>query len=397
MRSPDCSRPTARLRPGGNQAGKARTDAFWTTRTSATRPGRKTASVSATGARSLEAQERAAGCRERRSEERGPRGAARGDREGDRDSSPAVEDGDERRRAELGEDEALRLEGPGLEHGGVLEIAAQVDPEAERRQEGEERGHRRGTWRFAIAAAASAEGASRRAEPRRARRQRGHDRRPGGRGSSVFQARRFFHTIAISGRPRGARANGTRPRRLLGREGLDAARGAAGRHRGAAGGLGERRLLEADGGPGDPGVEEGDEAERGGQRDAGTPERRREERARESSGTERGARREGRRRARTGARRPSASRDGSEPLPEAGPLRRAGPPRGSRGESRAHRQPRRTRPICAARRAAVGSSCQRAFVKASGEVVEVDRGQEQPEPGAGQESRRRPRGGPRRP
>src|SRR5664280_888922 len=67
-------------------------------------------------------------------------GAPRRDREGDRDPPPAVEHGDGRRRSELGEDEARGRERPCPEKRGVLEISAQVDPQAEGRDESEERG-----------------------------------------------------------------------------------------------------------------------------------------------------------------------------------------------------------------------------------------------------------------
>src|ERR1039457_3428674 len=205
----------------------------------------------------LEPQERGRGRlrRDGRSQEGRSHGAPRRDREGDRDPPPAVEHGDGRRRSELGEDEALGRERPCPEKHGVLEIPAQVDPEAEGRDESEERGHREA---HRASDGGRGVGRGRRQEGGRREergRERGHDRGLPAKARPVPGEKILPHDRELGAPPRreGER-HGTAAR--FGRKGFEA-RLAAGAKRRAPRGLGESGFLAADSREGGARTEEG--------------------------------------------------------------------------------------------------------------------------------------------
>src|SRR5450759_686119 len=155
-----------------------------------------------------------------------------------------------------------------------------------------------------MAATASAEGVARRADAEKSAAAREATIAACRRRLVRFQARRFFQTIASSER-HGAAA-------LLGREGFEAARVAAGPKRGAPRGLGERGFLEADGRESDARIEDAHEAESGRQRERERAGGRSQKRG--ENPAERGEEREWRRAEGPGLERGDQTAERGEPL-----------------------------------------------------------------------------------
>src|ERR1035441_3830745 len=335
------------------------------------------------GYEGLEPQERGRGRlrRDGRSQEARAPGAPRRDREGDRDPPPAVEHGDGRRRSELGEDEALGRERPGPEKRGVLEIPAQVDPEAEGRDESEERGQ--GEAPRASDGGVGV-GGGRRQEGGRGKqrgRERGHDRGLPAEARPVPGEKVFPHDRELGPTPR-RKGERHRAAARFGREGFEAPRVPAGPKRGPPRGLGERRLLEADGREGDARVEDAHEAESGRQRERERAGGRSQERGEYPA--ERGEERERRRPEGPGSER------GEQP-PERGqgsPARVGHGGENARPESHGehsegascHGEDRDFRCPSGGRRKRVPTRLR----EGESQIVEVDRGQQQPESEAGE-------------